>query len=164
MEIYCGNNELYPGLANDSHTIGTRYECLKKGVGIGLNLKKSIDVKYSPIDERKIYCGNKNNLPTGYDYMGNGPLCMQKGAGIGMSLQRSHSKKGVTFGFVGPRPIKRIVANICAIILFIILIKVKPKIIQRNPDNGEKKSLSWYKTLIMFFIIMAVFNIIVTFM
>ena len=41
---------------------------------------------YTPIDNRKFYCGDKDILPPGYDRVGNLPSCLQKGIGIGRSM------------------------------------------------------------------------------
>ena len=84
-KIYCGNNALDPELLAGDIILGTRYTCLKRGIGKGLHLP--LDQKYTrgyePIDKRRIYCGNKAKLPKGYYSMGNLPQCLQKGIGIG---------------------------------------------------------------------------------
>ena len=85
---YCGNNKLYPDLLKGKVKLGTRFECLQKGIQIGKKLgpDPKYSGKYEPIDTRKIYCGNKSELPEGYSYIGNAPLCLQKGTGIGKRL------------------------------------------------------------------------------
>ena len=84
-KIYCGNNALDPELLAGDIILGTRYTCLKRGIGQGLHLP--LDQKYTrgyePIDKRRIYCGNKAKLPKSYYSMGNLPQCLQKGIGIG---------------------------------------------------------------------------------
>lgn len=85
MILYCGNNALDPDLLAGDIILGTRYTCLKRGIGQGLHLP--LDQKYTrgyePIDKRRIYCGDKATLPKGYYSMGNLPQCLQKGVGIG---------------------------------------------------------------------------------
>jgi hypothetical protein len=82
--IYCGNNKYSSELVNKSATLGSNYECFKKGIGIGLN-NDILPIQYEAIDKRKIYCGNKQYLPKGYDYYGNLPMCLQMGVGVGIS-------------------------------------------------------------------------------
>lgn len=90
--IYCGNNKLHDKKVKR----GTRYECLQKGIGVGLHSDISNwDDKYEPIDTRKIYCGNESGTPNGYAYTGNAPMCLQKGIGIGKKLQNEKRKKRV---------------------------------------------------------------------
>ena len=89
--ISCSNNK-YIG------NKGTRYDCFRKGVGIGLNqpLDKSYRNRYSPRDKRKLYCGKARRLPQKYDIMGNLPMCLQKGVGVGKTMKarrRSSVKK-----------------------------------------------------------------------
>lgn len=68
----------------DGQRIGTRYACFKKGVGVGSRMPRPEERDYEPIDERRVYCGKKNRLPNGYDYMGNLVQCLQKGVGVGL--------------------------------------------------------------------------------
>ena len=88
-QIYCGNNGAEPSLLSGEQILGTRYTCMQKGIGRGLHLP--YDSKYTgayvPIDNRKIYCGNKDILPTGYDFFGTLPHCIQKGVGIGKKIR-----------------------------------------------------------------------------
>ena len=89
--ISCSNNK-YRG------NKGTRYDCFRKGVGIGLSqpVDKSYRDRYSPIDKRKVYCGKARRLPQKYDIMGNLPMCLQKGVGVGKTMKarrRSGAKK-----------------------------------------------------------------------
>ena len=87
-EIYCGNNANDPDLLSGNIIKGNRYLCFKKGVGKGLSLPidKNWTYDYKPIDNRKMYCGNKN-LPKDYDYLGNLSQCLQKGVGVGKSIK-----------------------------------------------------------------------------
>ena len=83
--IYCGNNALHPDLTNGRAVIGSKHRCLKKGFGSGYY--SPVDLyflnEYRPIDNRKVYCGNKENVPEGYDRHGNSPACFQKGFASG---------------------------------------------------------------------------------
>ena len=38
QKIYCGNNTNHPSLLSGTHRIGTNYECLRKGIGVGSHL------------------------------------------------------------------------------------------------------------------------------
>lgn len=91
--MYCGNNKKAKDILVDGKVKGTRYKCFRKGVGVGLNSPYSYRYTslYAPIDERKIYCGKKNKLPAGYDYLGNAPQCLQKGVSIGKKLKASRT-------------------------------------------------------------------------
>ena len=109
LKVYCGNNANYKGIAEGTHRVGTRAECIRIGIGVGKNTifpDYSYDDAYAPIDNRRVYCGNAAVLPAGYNYMGNNSMCLQKGVGIG-KMQRYRMgvnvmKLGVyTFSFVG---------------------------------------------------------------
>lgn len=80
---YCGNNKFKSGRR------GSRYECFKRGVGIGrntLSLNTLKDGKYEPIVNRKWYCGNKRRAPRGYGGLGSNSECLQLGFGVGQQL------------------------------------------------------------------------------
>lgn len=83
MKIYCGNNK-YELTINKR--LGTPYECLKKGVGLGLysNLI-NYNPNYAPIVKNDIYCGN-DILPK-EKVLGTSPQCFRKGIGIGKYIQ-----------------------------------------------------------------------------
>lgn len=85
MPIYCGNNKHNNDLTNGRKTKGTRYKCLQKGIGIGLNMPKDNDYagRYSPISKDKIYCGTDRRKPADYDRLGSLSSCLQKGIGVG---------------------------------------------------------------------------------
>ena len=87
--IYCGNNSQYPDLLSGKVELGTKYTCMRKGVGMGSNMP--LDYRYlgpySPLDERKIYCGVSPLLPPAYDLDGNLPQCLQKGIGVGKRIR-----------------------------------------------------------------------------
>ena len=89
MNTYCGNNLLDSELVSGQKNLGTRYKCLQKGIGSGLycKTKQKYNENYEPIDKRKFYCGNKENLPTEYSYFGNLHQCFSKGFGIGQKIK-----------------------------------------------------------------------------
>jgi len=88
---YCGNNLLSPLLeANGgSCKIGTLFQCLRKGVGYGLNSPIDLEfLNYEPIDPpENIYCGDKTPLPDKYDAFGRRSSCLRKGVGVGKKLR-----------------------------------------------------------------------------
>lgn len=90
--MYCGNNQLDPRVVSGEMIIGTRYSCLRKGVGKGLRLSPYRD-PYQPIFNERIYCGNKDRLPSGYSSFGSNVRCFQKGVGIGRTLNSSPSRR-----------------------------------------------------------------------
>jgi len=83
--MYCGNNADHTDLLSGKLILGDRYGCLRKGIGRGNHQPMDPNYlgPYSPIDQRKVYCGQSGDLPDGYDLMGNLPQCLQKGMGIG---------------------------------------------------------------------------------
>ncbi len=90
--MYCGNNALKQNVI-----FGTNYQCLQKGIGIGLSLPydNSYNEPYEPIDKTKLYCGNLRALPNGYNRKGTPPECLRKGVGIGKKIKsRKASRKG----------------------------------------------------------------------
>nr|QEA08331.1 putative protein 378R [Iridovirus Liz-CrIV] len=83
IQLYCGNNARDEGLINGTKILGTRYQCLKKGIGKGLNepiLKYNND--YEPIENVRIYCGN-GALPNNKDRFGTRDECLRKGFAVG---------------------------------------------------------------------------------
>lgn len=93
-EIYCGNNKLDTDVLSGKKVIGTRYSCMKKGIGMGIQLPYDYKYsqKYAPIDNINFYCGNKNILPFNYDFFGTLPSCIQKGIGIGKKIKAEQNK------------------------------------------------------------------------
>lgn len=83
--MYCGNNSLHSSLVDGSQILGTRYGCLKKGIGKGMSLPVDSTYigPYEPIDKTRVYCGNWNGLTRNYDRLGSLPECLQRGVGIG---------------------------------------------------------------------------------
>ena len=94
--MYCGNNARSLDLRSGRKVIGTRYSCMRKGVGVGLGLPydPTYATRYVPIDNRKIYCGNDVALPVGYDLMGSNGMCYTRGVGIGRSIKAKKHREG----------------------------------------------------------------------
>ncbi|ABF82130.1 hypothetical protein MIV100L [Invertebrate iridescent virus 3] len=95
--VYCGNNALDEGLLDGSKVVGTRYQCLQKGVAVGLNnpvLHHSPN--YQPIVDAKIYCGTGSKLPASKLRFGTPTECMGKGYQIGQNkrFQQSGLQQG----------------------------------------------------------------------
>ena len=83
--MYCGNNANNRRVVNGELVIGNRYDCMRKGVGQGLYMPydHSYLDEYIPIDNTRVYCGNKRNLPEGYNRFGGLHECFVKGVGVG---------------------------------------------------------------------------------
>ena len=93
-KIYCGNNAFDEGLVNKTKILGSRYQCLRKGVGKGLHepiLHYNED--YKPIDNIKLYCGINDVLPPYTDRFGTREECLRKGFAIGQ--QQKYMKEGI---------------------------------------------------------------------
>lgn len=80
-ETYCGNN----AYELENKRLGSRYDCFRKGVGVGLNLP-IVPERYEPIDRYRVYCGNARRLPEGYNIMGTRADCLRKGVGVGKKI------------------------------------------------------------------------------
>src|SRR3990167_2970536 len=89
IPIYCGNNRNDPDLVNNRKRIGSKHECLRKGIGVGKNLPydPSYSVHYIPIDSTRYYCGTKRRNPHRYHRMGSPAVCLRIGVGIGKKLK-----------------------------------------------------------------------------
>lgn len=83
--MYCGNNKLNIR----GRRVGSRHECLKRGVGIGLHSTPDPEYAdgYEPIVDKKLYCGNKTRLPGRYQVFGTPTECLQMGVGIGKRMR-----------------------------------------------------------------------------
>lgn len=94
--MYCGNN------ANVNIPRGTRYQCLKKGIGVGKNLPldKDYGIPYAPIVNRGVYCGNDAVLPPNYLIFGAPSECLQIGVGIGKQMRYAKRYWGEMWTFV----------------------------------------------------------------
>ena len=88
-QIYCGNN-LYD-LGNKR--IGTPYECLRKGIGKGLNSDLTgFNPNYQAIIPDNTYCGT--GRPPAGKRRGTPTSCLRKGLGIGKKLQYERGDDG----------------------------------------------------------------------
>jgi hypothetical protein len=133
--IYCGNNKENTELKNGNVQLGTRYNCLRKGIGKGLHESKdpSYAGKYEPIDKRKIYCGNQTVLPDNYDSMGNLPQCLQKGIGIG-----KHKKASQFMTTIKKNYTSIIIGVLVLVITLILLLTLKPKFITKLDEYNVR--------------------------
>lgn len=141
MPIYCGNNLNDPKLKSRTHNIGTNYQCLRKGIGVGINLPydPAYSRPYRPIDNRKFYCGKSRRLPSrsGYFAIGSPSKCLQKGIGIGKKQIANKRAGGSRFSFSNMNTNKfnpYIIFLISIAILSVSFYFIKPKIITKpNP-------------------------------
>jgi len=95
MNIYCGNNAHHPDLVNGIRSLGTRNQCLRKGLknGESLPVDPSFLLPYQPINPEKKYCGVRDNIPDGYDRMGGLYECYLSGVGVGKKKKAMKSIK-----------------------------------------------------------------------
>jgi hypothetical protein len=86
VELYCGNNARDEGLRNGTKILGTRYQCLKKGVGKGLSEPIfTYNEEYEPIENMRIFCGNGTVLPQDKNRFGTRDECLRKGFAVGQN-------------------------------------------------------------------------------
>ena len=150
--IYCGNNARDVDLVSGTKTLGTRYKCLRAGVGVGLNLPVDPNYRgvYEPINKDKIYCGDKKRLPKEYDNLGTLPHCLQKGVGIGKlkkaNRQSSTKSKKSSFSNEYNAPRRSFKIEIAVAIYIIVLIGIflglyigKPRFIMDKDKNNILK-------------------------
>ena len=101
--IYCGSNSLNPQLVGNggAKTIGSRNQCLRKGIGQGLNMPVDLSYNnpYQPIDPRRFYCGNNAVLPVGYSANGTLQQCFNTGVGVG---RRQLAQQAIAGPVAGP--------------------------------------------------------------
>ncbi len=87
VRIYCGNQNPIP---EDYDVMGSRYQCLRKGIGVGIyriNIEDRILPQSDP-NRPKLYCGTSEDIPQGYVGMATPYQCLRKGVGVGMYIQR----------------------------------------------------------------------------
>lgn len=156
--IYCGNNAQDDQLLDGTRIIGTRYGCMKKGFGKGFNM--SYDPKfagpYTPIDKRRIYCGNNSEKPEGYDSMGSLSQCLQKGIGIGKRKRGilGYSPLGYSPSDYSPSDyfFKIVVLFIVIeVVIFCYLYFSKPKIVTTK-DRKNIQRINWSKFILIYLI------------
>ena len=139
--IYCGNNRLSPELVSGEKVLGSRYKCMKRGIGVGLNLPYDPDYAggYEPISEEKFYCGDKDQLPQGYMRFGTLPQCQGKGVGLGKVMR---AEKGPP-----PKSSKYIGILFVWIVWLILCCGIGAALYYKRPDFviGEDKKIDWKK-------------------
>jgi hypothetical protein len=160
--IYCGNNAQDDQLLDGTRIIGTRHGCMKKGFGKGFNM--SYDPKfagpYTPIDKRKIYCGNNSEKPDEYDSIGSLSQCLQKGIGIG---KRKRADKGIQ-GILGYSPNYSpsdyspsnnyffkilLIFIVIELVIFSYLYFSRPKIVTTK-DHKKIERINWSKFILIY--------------
>jgi hypothetical protein len=149
---YCGNNANFPGLITGTHIIGTNYQCLKKGIGVGSNLPydPQYAVPYVPIDGRRFYCGNNDIVPPTYTAIGSTSKCLATGVGIGKARKAALGPPNI------PYQLSAFVKSILLYILFFsVLITVfcifyfkKPKFLIKKDLNVDWEKFWLYYTVI----------------
>jgi len=87
--MYCGNN----AYELENKRLGSRFECFRRGVGVGLNLPVVEELPYEAIDRYRVYCGNGRTLPEGYNVMGRRSECLRKGVGVGKRLAADRRRR-----------------------------------------------------------------------
>ena len=96
--VYCGNTRIR-AVQQGLRPMGTRHTCLKKGYQIGRFVLPP-DIEYAraylPVDNRAIYCGVSNVVPTNH-IRGKLPWCLSKGIGKGKRVRALQH-------FGGPQP------------------------------------------------------------
>ena len=152
MNYYCGNNRLNRELLNNTKILGTRYKCLQIGIGKGLNLPLDNDYlgDYDPIDDTKIYCGKKEELPENYDKFGSLSECLRKGVGIG-KRQKALNEDGGDIVLENNYINKYVIYFIIEILLFIILYNFTPKFLKK--DKNKRKEIDIYKFIFFYFFV-----------
>jgi hypothetical protein len=163
--IYCGNNSLDSDLINKKKILGTRYKCLRKGIGKGMKLPYDYKYndEYKPIDNRKIYCGKKDEVPIDYDIMGNLPFCLQKGIGIGKmkvcnkkDLITSDLKKS-SFGYVDSNRSHKtifILSYLIFIVFIFLILYIKKPYFVCDKDSKNNNVLSLKKLFLSYSLIL----------
>jgi hypothetical protein len=134
--MYCGNNSQHKDLLSGKSHLGNRYDCLRKGIGKGMNLPVDSNYlgPYSPIDKRKVYCGKDDNLPDDYDLMGTLPHCLQKGIGIGKLQKALREPVNIFHKY---KIVIMVIAYLTLIIgIFLILYFLRPSWITRIDSKG----------------------------
>jgi hypothetical protein len=168
MPIYCGNNLNDPKLTNGTHNIGTKYQCLRKGIGVGINLPydPAYSIPYRPIDPRKFYCGKSRRLPDGGGHfaVGSPSKCLQKGVGIGKKQTADRRDGNFRFSFntinsIGFNPY--IIFIVIVSIVSGLLYFIKPKIITKPDPNYPNKNIIDGSKFIVLISIISIITVIV---
>jgi hypothetical protein len=152
MNIYCGNNQLDPEIVNGTSEIGTRHTCLRKGIGVGLNLPYDEKYRgdYQAIDNTRIYCGNQEILPNGYDRFGNISQCLQKGVALGKRQKALRDPPNPTTQVL-KKNFKYIIFILLCTSVFLLMYFLKPFFIIRYDENNNK-IIIWEKFILYYLI------------
>jgi hypothetical protein len=147
MPIYCGNNMNDPKLITGTHGLGTNYQCMRRGIGIGRHLP--YDAVYAqphaPIDGRRFYCGNAIVPPAvgGYFAVGSPSKCQQIGVGVGKA-QRAAMGAPVAMYFIR-FVLPYILFCLISVAIFLIFYFTKPKFLLKKDNNKPEYIIDWSK-------------------
>ena len=161
-KIYCGNNARDSQLIAGEVEQGTPFGCMRKGIGIGLNLPYDARYNgaYEPIDDRRIYCGKSDEAPVGYHHIGSLPHCLQKGVGMGKRLKAKRGFQNV----LSPEPSRyrsfttTILVTLWLVLsgcVFLTLYIVKPNVVMRV-DHNNQKHIDWVRFIILYILIVLI--------
>jgi len=144
--MYCGNQANYLGLVAGTHFLGTNYQCMRRGIGIGRHLP--YDATYTqphvPIDGRRFYCGNAPVLPPGGGHfaIGSASKCQQIGVGVGKAQRAAMGPPAFMYftRFVLPYLLFFLITGG----IFVIFYFTKPKFLVKKDLYG-KDVIDWSK-------------------
>lgn len=178
--IYCGNQANYSGLVSGANFLGTNYQCMRRGIGIGRNLPYDPEYNkpYVPIDTRKFYCGKAPVPPPGGGYfaVGSPSKCQQIGVGVGKAQRAAIGPSvSMSFGKSQREPIGQSVSIpltmhiLFYLILFLLIIGgtfvifyfTKPKFLTKKDLKTNKDIIDWSKFLPYYAVICLVVAIII---
>lgn len=145
-QIYCGNSLNFDGLLTGTHVIGSNYQCLRKGIGIGSHIPYDASYAggYAPIDDRRFYCGNTAVPPVagGYFAVGSPSKCLQVGVGVGKARVAA---LGPPFGMNFVRYyLPFVLFFVISGGLFVILYFTKPNFMTKKDDKNSDV-IDWSK-------------------
>jgi hypothetical protein len=139
MPTYCGNNLNHPSLIAGTHVLGTNYQCMRKGIGVGSHLPYDTAYAgvYNPVDPRRFYCGNADVAPVagGYLAVGSPSKCLQIGIGVGKSQRAG----------LGPPAFMYFIRYVLPYLLFLLIIGgiflglyfTKPKFVTKKDYRNQ---------------------------
>jgi hypothetical protein len=160
--MYCGNKANYTGIVTGTHYLGTYYQCMRRGIGVGRNLP--YDVSYTglhvPVDPRRYYCGNSLVPPIdgGYYGVGSPSKCLSTGIGVGKSQRAS---MGAPYGMNFVRHYLQYIIFLGMVcIIFSILYLTKPKFITIK-DINNNDIIDWDKFIPYFLLLCLITGIII---
>lgn len=145
-QMYCGNDLNFPGLLDGTHFLGTNYQCLRKGIGVGSHLPydSAYASPHAPVDGRKFYCGNDAVPPVagGYFGVGSPSKCLAIGIGVGKAQRAAMGPPAFMYfiRYVLPYLLFFVIVGV----IFAILYFVKPKFITKK-DYQNIVVIDWDK-------------------